>query len=93
MRVSTKVVIDIESGAILEHNFYEYQGALEHACGPTNAEQDLQNSSSGFSKTLQSTFGDSLANQNVALGKLNSVLSQIQGGTTAQGFGPEENAA
>ena len=33
MRVTTKITVDIESGEVLEHFWYEYTGPVDRACG------------------------------------------------------------
>ncbi len=95
MKIYRKLIIDIETGEKIFEDSYEYSAGLpiDKCCGPTNSEYGLQASSSAFANLLQSTFKTSLGNQNTALARLNSVISQIQGGTSVPGYGAAENAA
>jgi hypothetical protein len=93
MRISTHVIIDIESGKVLERDSYLYDGPLELCCGPTSAETGLQGQSQSFATTLGNNYQTLFGQQQGTLAALNSKLAQIGSGSTGPGFGAaEENA-
>ena len=62
MFVYTKVVIDTNTGAILESEGYEYDGPVAECKGDATARQSEQDQAA-FNKTLMSTFQSQLAKQ------------------------------
>lgn len=61
--------------------------------GPSGAEEGAQGQIADFSKTLDANYQTIFGEQQATVGRLQSVLSQIQSGETGPGFGGAENAA
>ena len=61
--------------------------------GPSGAEEGAQGQIADFSRTLNANYQTIFGEQQGTIGRLNSVLSQIQSGETGPGFGGAENAA
>lgn len=61
--------------------------------GPSGSEEGLQGQSADFAKTLDANYATLFGEQQATVGRLQSVLGQIQSGETGPGFGGGENAA
>ena len=63
-------------------------------CGPSQAQQNLENQEASFSATLQQDYAQTFAANQEILSTLNSVLQPIvQAGPNQQGFSAQENSA
>ena len=87
MRVTTKIIWDMESGKVLAHDFYEYDGVVDLACssgGQTAANDATQQANSlALSTALSQDYAASFAeNQNLLStqnAKLNYLISNPLG--------------
>jgi len=94
MRISTRVIIDMESGEVLLQESYQYSGPVELCCGPSGAEQNIAAEEQSIASTLSADFGQRFANQNEVLQTLNQGLTPVfAAGPNQQGFSPAELAA
>jgi hypothetical protein len=90
MRVTTKLTIDMTTGATLEHEWYDYVGAIA-LCKGDKTIQGTEQSQANFSNTLQKAFAAQYANQKQVLDFLQGTLKpQIENPT---GLDPATKAA
>lgn len=102
MRITTKLVIEIESGVLLAREFYEYDGPVERACGGDALAGQKQQAATNNAQL--SGEQASLANQeagtytpffsNIAKNGLSFMpqLEDYSKGTVAQSFAPAQAA-
>lgn len=101
MRISTKVIIEIATGRVLERESCDYFGPLELACGSTAAQQSAQaneatlaNSETSFYNSLQQDFSQVFGQNENIMQSLNSAFQPIiSAGVNQQGFSPAELTA
>src|SRR5579864_1795773 len=65
MKIYTKVVMDMETGQVLEGFSYEYEGPIEFFCGgPTQQQKDAATQTAALDKALagQFTTGTAITN-------------------------------
>lgn len=94
MKIYTKLVFDIETLALLDSEWYEYEGPIAEAKGASPQETSIANLSSGLASTLASNYNTMFAGQTAILGSLNSGLEKVfQAGANQYGFSPAEDAA
>lgn len=80
MRIHTKVVIDMASGAVLEEQGYEYDGPLDLAKGAGQAQSQLNEQN----QMQQQSFSDQMSTLNSLKSSLSGYLSGNQGFTPQQ---------
>ena len=91
MRITTKLTIDMLTGAVLDHEWFNYWGPVELLKGDPTAESMEQNTL-GFQQQLQNIFSAQYATQTATLAYLNNKMTQqiSQGG---QGYNAPTLAA
>lgn len=94
MFVSTKIVIDVETSRVLEHQGYDYNGSVDFCCGASQGQKmanaDLRKTSKLMDYSFQQIMGENLS----ILGKIRGALEPIvKGGASQYGFSPAEDAA
>ena len=98
MRVTTKITWDMATWEVLEHEFFEYDGPVELACGPSSGLKALNNT---VQSALTSAQGEAKTVFGAASTVFNNMISGIQrivnGGPSQAGFSTAqlnaENAA
>ena len=94
MKIYTKLVFDIETLALLDSEWYEYEGPIAEAKGASPQETSIANLSSGLAQTLTANYNTMFAGQTAILGSLNSGLEKVfQAGANQYGFSPAEDTA
>jgi len=94
MKVYSEVVWDIESLQIIDSTWYEYQGALHLACGPSTAMQNEQAASADLGKTMSQDFSQRFGEQSDFIHGINAALAPtLAGGASQHGFSADELAA
>lgn len=94
MRITTRAVFDIESGAICALEGYEYHGHVALACGASGQEKAAYGNEQKLSQLLTTQFQQFAGENESILGELTHSLSPIQAAGPGQfGFTPEETAA
>jgi hypothetical protein len=73
MRITTKLITDIETGDIIARQSYEYCGEVDKVCSSggdvAKSDLDLQKSQAAMTKTLNDSYKISFGNQQALLGK------------------------
>jgi hypothetical protein len=91
MRISTKITIDIETGAELLRDSYEYIGPIDLACGSGNL-ASLEASQTAAANTIHSDAQQVFqGNQNILQSLTDNFTSMLKSGQF--GFTPQEEAA
>ena len=94
MRVTTKITINMVTGEVLDHQFYEYDGPVALCCGATGEQKDTYNAQSDLMKQLtnqsQQIFGGS---SSVFQDLINSFAPTVAAGPNQKGFSLPEEAA
>lgn len=82
MRVTTSLTIDMSTGEVLHHDWYEYTGPVA-LCKGDNTAKDAEKSQAAFTNTLQKAFSTQFAGQQKILdflqGKLEPQISNPTG--------------
>lgn len=73
MFITTKLVLSIETGEVLEREGYEYSGPLELACGPSAGEKDAAATLAAFSKVM-------IGQAKTVFGAANTVFNDLMKG-------------
>jgi hypothetical protein len=93
MRISTKVILNIETNEVLYRESYEYSGPVAQ-CKSSGDESAILNQQKSFFTQLQSAYSQRFADQSAVLGSIKSAFSPILAAGVGQfGFTPEETAA
>lgn len=91
MRVTTKIVVDMNTGAVLAHDWFEYSGPVASCKGDSAAKQ-AEKQSLTFGQKLMGMFSQQFGAQSTILkflaGKMTDVISK--GG---EGYSPQALAA
>jgi hypothetical protein len=91
VRISTKIVTDIETGRVLMRESYEYDGPLELNCGATSeqkaAEAAQANLANEMTKDYATVFGQ---NQEILKSLQTALQPIIAAGPNQQGFSSAE---
>jgi hypothetical protein len=94
MRITTRVVFDIESGKMLEWEGYDYFGPLILGCGAPQGQQNLAAAQSSYYNTLTSQaeqeFGQASALASEFKNEFEPIFAK---GPSQQGWSPEEATA
>ena len=77
MRVYTRSVFDIETGALLESDSFEYAGPIVECKGPTGEEKALQASQTQFYNTMMAQQAQQFAGQSAILKSLQDAWGPI----------------
>lgn len=94
MKIYEKVVIDIETGAILSEDSYEYHGEIAKCCGPTSAEKTTSAQQSKIAGQMSANYSTTFSQQQDLIAALNKSFSPIVAqGPGQQGMTPAELAA
>jgi hypothetical protein len=94
MHVATKLVIDIETGAVLEYEGYEYVGPVALCKGATDDQRQLAKDQDAFYQTLTQNFNDYFGNQKNILQNLTKVVTPIfAAGPNQYGYSTAEDTA
>jgi hypothetical protein len=96
MRITTKLRIDLETGTVLEHCWYEYSGPValckhEEEKAQAAAQTQLAQQQAAFYKELQGVFGKQFAGQTQILNFLQDTLKPLIEHPT--GYSATEEAA
>jgi len=94
MKIYKSITIDMETGAVIHSDSYEYCGPVLQACGATGAEKAQQtnenNVATMMSQDAQTIFGE---NQNILQGLQTSISPVVAAGPSQYGFSAPEDAA
>src|SRR5690242_15199946 len=94
MNVTTKFVISMVTGEVLEHEFYEYNGPVAFACGATDGMQNVAGELNSFFKgaigQAQDVFG---ASSGVFKSLMNAFAPIVAAGPGQRGFSLAESQA
>jgi hypothetical protein len=94
MEIITKLVIDIESGAVLERESYAYTGMVLWCKGPSADQKALAKEQLAFTRKLSSAWDTRFAGQDEIIKGLRTSLEPILSAGIGQfGYTPEEEAA
>ena len=94
MRISTKIVFNLETFEVIERDSYEYSGPVAKLCGASGQESQEANSAQNLSQQLATNYGQRYGQQSQVLQNLqNSLQPLVSGGIGQQGFGAAEQAA
>jgi hypothetical protein len=77
MRITTKISWDLETGRVLEHKSYDYEGPMDLCCGPSSQETAIEASQQSFMTMLMNNYQTQFANQQEALGTLNKAFAPV----------------
>lgn len=92
-RITTRIVVDIATGAELEHEWYWYSGHVDRLCGASSQQTQIEASQAAFYDTLTSEYKTVFGQNQAILGTLTKSLEPIlAGGINQQGFSPAELA-
>jgi len=91
MQITTKLSIDMATGAVLEHHWYEYEGEVALCKGGDKTVEAGEHSQQGFINTLMGTFRQQFGASSAILNFLNNRLTQMA--TNPTGFAPSTKAA
>jgi hypothetical protein len=82
MRITTKITIDMLTGAVLDHQWHDYWGPVEFLKGDST-DKSMENNQLAFQEQLQGIFSQQYASQTNTLNYLNSKMeAQINTGGT-----------
>ena len=90
MFISSKVVIDMSTGAVLHREGFEYAGPIAE-CKGDSTDQAQMKSQAAFTSSLQQAFQTQFAKQGALMDFLNPKMEQMI--TNPQGFSPATLAA
>lgn len=90
MRITTKLVIDLNTGAVLEHDSYEYEGMVVLCKGDDTAKQAEQQQAA-FNSQLMQIFSQQFSKQSQILDFLKGKLTPMINDPT--GYAPDALAA
>lgn len=94
MQITTKLTISMITGAVLEHEWYEYDGPVELACGASSGQKAVAQSQTNLMNTLssqaKSEFGDA---SSVFSDLTNTFAPIVAAGPDQQGFSAPELSA
>lgn len=101
MKIFTKIILDMETGSVLLQEYYDYNGFLELACGPTAAQKAAQQqeaavatSESNYLNTLNADFSNIFAQNEAILQSIQTAMEPIvAAGPNQFGFSPEQTAS
>lgn len=94
MKITTRLVLNMNSGEVLSHDWYEYQGPLFQCKGATAAQTNLQQSQAAFYNVLQQDYSTQFAYSQSILKSLEATWSPIlQKGPSQYGYSPQEDSA
>lgn len=80
MRVTTKITWDMATWEVLEHEFFEYEGSVKLACGPSSGLKALNSTVKGITAAAQSEAATIFGASSTVFNNLISGLQQIVNG-------------
>ena len=91
MRITTRLVVDMATGQVLEHESYEYEGPVAICSGPSQEQKETYAKQSEFYDTLTSEYNTLFGeNQNI-LNSLTTVYKPMfEAGPNQEGMSPAE---
>lgn len=93
MQITTKLVLDLESGETILRESYQYSGPVAQLKA-SSQETSISNEQAGFYSDLMNSYNQQFANQSNILSSLQSAFSPIlAGGIGQQGYTAPELAA
>lgn len=93
-KITTKIVLNFETGEVLEHRWYNYFGPIELACGASSQEKGAFANEQKVSGLLTSAFQQVMGTNMNILDSLTGALKPIvSAGADQFGFTPAEEAA
>lgn len=92
MRVTTLISWDMESGEILEHQSYEYEGPVDQCGGgASSAQKTLESEEANFYQTLTQDYSTVFGEQQQSWNALKTAITPIlNAGPNQQGFNAAE---
>jgi len=95
MIVYTRIVIDMNTSAVLEEEGFLYEGPVALACGgPSQQQQQISQAQQNFYNTMTQNYSTLFAGQSAILSNLNAAMSPIlAAGINQYGFSPQEDSA
>lgn len=91
MFVTTKISWSMITNEILEHEGYEYEGAIELACGPSSGQKAAATASTNLANQMTSQAGTIFgADNSIFNNMLQSYQSIVSAGPSQQGFSQAE---
>lgn len=79
MRISTRVVIDIETGEVLSCESHEYSGPIARACGgPSQQQQQAANNQLALSQQMAAEYAPAAASEASLVNNLNDAFTSSQ---------------
>jgi hypothetical protein len=92
--ISTRVVIDIETGLVLERESYTYSGPLELACGATSQQKAAEQAQANLANEMSADYSKIFGENQAILGSIQSAMQPIiAAGPNQQGFSQPELTA
>ena len=76
--INTRVVIDIESGTVLDKEGFLYEGPIEMACGPSGGERTAAGQIASTSAAQSAAYQQATQQASQVFGASSSVFNQLQ---------------
>jgi len=90
--ITTSITWDIESGTVLDHQGYLYDGEVELCKGASDEQNQLAASQTNFYNQLSQDYGQQFANQSAILSSLQKSLQPIvDAGANQFGYSDDQN--
>lgn len=97
MRYSTRVVLQmtdvVDEYLLVEKDSHEYDGPVDLCCGSDAEENDAQNQSASFAKTLSTSYGSLMNQSTAAYQSATNMLQRFNQGIMNPGLSPQQMAA
>ncbi len=77
MEIITKLVLDWETGAVLERESYQYEGAVALCKGASSEQESQAKITSQFASKLMDTFTESFGESKAIMQSLNTTMSKL----------------
>jgi hypothetical protein len=91
MFITTRITVSMITGAILEHEGFEYSGPVELACGATSQQKGIEASEASYYSTLTSQATAEFGDASAVFSDLTSAFAPIvAAGPNQQGFSAAE---
>lgn len=94
MKITIKKVISMLTGEVLEHEFFEYEGPVELACGATSQQRQVEGQQQTLMSQMQNQAKDIFGDSSQVFQDLNSTFAPIvAAGPNQEGFSAPEKSA
>jgi len=94
MKITLRKTISMVTGEVLEHVWYEYEGAVDLACGASNEQKQIEKKQAGWFDTAMNQAQQIFGNSSAAFQDLmNTFAPTVAAGPNQQGFSAPEEAA